>query len=104
MGSFLYVISASELGPVKIGLSIHPEKRVRQLQTGHAEKLALHHREPITEQCARPMEQIVHRENRHRKLKGEWFDMTVAEAVAEIRHAMIRFESEAQIQASFRTN
>lgn len=104
MGSFLYVISASEQGPVKIGLSIHPEKRVRQLQTGHAEKLALHHREPITEQCARPMEQIIHRENRHRKLKGEWFDMTVAEAVAEVKHAMIRFDAEASIQASFRTN
>lgn len=101
MGSFIYVIAADINGPSKIGISVHPVKRVKQLQTGHAEILSLHHCEPIPAAFARPMEQIVHRENRHLKLKGEWFNLTVPQAIAEVRHAMMRFEAEAETKASF---
>jgi hypothetical protein len=94
MTSYIYVIASSPDGPSKIGISIHPEKRVRQLQTGRDDLLKLFHKEPISIERAQLTERIVHRENRHLRLKGEWFAMPVEHAIQEIRHTMIRFESE----------
>ena len=86
-----------------MGYSDSPSRRLRQLQTGQSSPLVLHHKEEIENDRVRLMEQIVHRENRHRKLKGEWFDLTVEEAIAEIKHAMIRFDEETQNLARYRT-
>jgi len=101
--SFIYIIAAEKTGPCKVGYSADPSRRLRQLQTGQSSALTLYHREEIEDDRVRLMEQIVHRENRHRKLKGEWFDLTVEEAVAEIKHAMIRFDEESHNLARYRT-
>lgn len=54
---------------VKIGFSKHPEKRVRQLQTGTSDRLILHALEPGD----RKLERKRHSEfSDHRKI-GEWF-------------------------------
>lgn len=94
MTSYIYVIASSPDGPSKIGISIHPEKRVRQLQTGRDDVLRLFHKEAIPRERAQLMEGVIHRENRHLRTKGEWFAMSVQDAMMEIKHAMIRYESE----------
>jgi hypothetical protein len=87
---FVYVIAAQD-GPVKIGFSAHPEKRLKELQTGHAEPLFLHHTEPVAADKAYLIEQLIHADNRHRRLRGEWFRLNVEDAVAEIQFAVIRY-------------
>lgn len=94
MTSFIYVIAADPAGPVKIGSSKEPERRLRQLQTGHADPLKLFHTEAISVEGVLLMERIIHRENRVHKRKGEWFNLSVTDAIAEVKHAMIRFEQE----------
>lgn len=84
--SFLYVIAASEIGPVKLGLSIQPEKRVRQLQTGSALPLKIFHTEEIDDALVKAAESALHRLLSHRRLKGEWFDLTVEQAISEVIH------------------
>lgn len=99
--TFIYLISQSDTGPVKIGYSKHPNKRLKQLQTGQSSPLFLKHVEEIDDRKARIMEQIIHRENRHTKLTGEWFNLTVEQGISEIRHAIIRFENEAEDRSRY---
>lgn len=89
---FLYVICESaDADSVKIGFSVDPAKRVRQLQTGHATKLTVFYSEEVALDKVRALEKIIHRTLSHRRQKGEWFSITPADAVAEIKHAVIRY-------------
>lgn len=92
MDSYIYVVSLSEMGPVKIGYSASPERRLKQLQTGQASKLSLNYTEAISGDRVRMMEKILHETNRHRRISGEWYDLTVEDAILEVKHAMIRYE------------
>jgi Meiotically up-regulated gene 113 len=82
--SFLYVIAARKEGPVKLGLSQDPQRRVRQLQTGSAEQLVIHHVEEVSDARVKLAESALHRMLGHRRMKGEWFNMTVEEAIADV--------------------
>ncbi|RYD70080.1 MAG: GIY-YIG nuclease family protein [Verrucomicrobiaceae bacterium] len=98
METFIYVISGDMAGPCKIGFSNNPEKRLRQLQTGHPAKLFLHHTQGFPEDRARLMEQIIHKTIRPFRLKGEWFKIDVASAIAEIEFALIRYGDEPNLR------
>lgn len=65
----LYFIQTSNNGMIKIGRSINPEKRLKQLQTGNPFKLKLIH---VFEKQGYK-EKILHEELKEFKLKGEWF-------------------------------
>lgn len=91
MLSYVYVIASDPAGPVKIGFSKHPEKRVTQLQTGHSETLRLYYYHSLPAESVKLMEKAVHATNRHRKVKGEWFNLSVEDAILEVRHAVIRY-------------
>jgi hypothetical protein len=84
--SFLYVIAATAAGPVKLGLSMNPEKRVRQLQTGSALPLSIFHTEEVEDGRVKIAERALHQLLGHKRMKGEWFDMSVEQAVAEVIH------------------
>lgn len=84
--SFLYVIAAAKEGPVKLGLSVHPEKRVRQLQTASPVPLSIFHTEEIEDVRVKIAEKALHQLLGHKRMKGEWFDMTVEDAIAEVIH------------------
>lgn len=77
------------MGPVKLGISKAPERRVRQLQTGHAQRLHLFHTEPVAAASARMLEGLLHKSYNHVRLSGEWFDMTADEAIASVRFILI---------------
>lgn len=87
--SFLYVIAASEKGPVKLGLSQDPERRVRQLQTGSAQPLRLFHVEEVHDTRVRVAEKALHKMLGHRRMKGEWFDLDVETAIGEVTYIRI---------------
>jgi hypothetical protein len=87
---YVYVIAS---GPraVKIGFSIDPERRVQELQTGHERHLSLVHKEPVSDIHGPLLEKLIHRANRHKTLRGEWFDLTHEEAILEVKFAVIRY-------------
>lgn len=92
---YVYVI-ASEQEPkiVKIGISVNPAKRVKQLQTGHATPLKVFHQQAFPAKNTRMIEQILHRELHHLRLTGEWFTLSVEDAIAEVEFALIRYGDE----------
>lgn len=97
MLSYVYVISAAEEGPVKIGFSKTPEKRLKKLQTGHPEELRLYYFHSLPEKNVKLMERAVHDLNRHKRIKGEWFNMSVNDAILEIKHAVIKYSESVEL-------
>jgi Meiotically up-regulated gene 113 len=87
--SSLYVISADPAGPVKLGFSEQPERRVLQLQTGHAYRLQIYHCEPVPATEVRRLESALHNDLRLHRLHGEWFDLSVADAIRHVQLALI---------------
>ena len=89
INTYLYVIAASPEGPCKIGFSANPEKRVRQLQTGHAYLLKLQYSQVVPNHEARRIEKQIHRTIGYRRSQGEWFSVTVDEAIAEVQFGLM---------------
>lgn len=87
---FIYVIGP-EIGSQKIGFSSDVERRLKALQTGHPEKLFIHHKVSVEKARVRLLERIIHKENRHIRLTGEWFNFTPKEAQETVDHAIIRY-------------
>ena len=89
---FIYVISARDgTGPQKIGYSQDVEKRLFSIQTGNPVKLKIHHKQEIPDDRAKLLEKQIHKEIRHKKISGEWFDITPNDAKLEIDFALIRW-------------
>lgn len=87
---FIYVIGPHE-GPQKIGLSKNPERRLKNLQTGHPQSLVIHHKEPIDATVVRKLEKKIHLELNYKRMKGEWFNMTPQEATEFVIFFRIRY-------------
>lgn len=90
---FLYVIASvgATVGPVKLGISSNPARRLKQLQTGHVEPLQCYHSEPIDATHVKSIEYLLHRDVGYKRLRGEWFALTVEEAIGHIGHTIIRY-------------
>jgi len=89
---FIYVIASSADGPVKLGISAKPERRINELQTGHANRLQIYHTEPVPGEKARLFERLLHRDIGFRRTVGEWFDISVADAVAHVQFTIIQYD------------
>ncbi len=87
---FIYVIGPAS-GHQKIGISKDVKTRLKSLQTGHPEKLIIHHTEPVNPKIVKIMEKTIHRELNHKKKKGEWFSMTPQEAKEYVQFFGIRY-------------
>jgi hypothetical protein len=87
--SYLYIIAASEAGPVKLGVSDQPARRLKQLQTGHPQVLTIFHQEEVSADLVYFLEHNLHTDIRYKRLRGEWFSMTVAEAIGHVRFTLI---------------
>lgn len=73
----IYLISNSK-GQVKIGWSKHPQKRLKELQTGNASKLRLEAVYDLYNKYELRLHYILRDfKSRH---KGEWFDVSVEDA------------------------
>jgi hypothetical protein len=87
---FLYVIGTNERYQ-KIGFSANVERRLKSLQTGNPDKLAIHHVEPVPKEQVRLLERKIHKELSYYRLKGEWFNLTSQEAVDLLKFNLIRW-------------
>lgn len=69
------MIFSEESGIYKIGIAKNPEKRIKQLQTGNAEKLVLKHK--YETEYFRQIEKYWHSMYSIDKKEGEWFGLTL---------------------------
>lgn len=89
----IYLIS-SDNGYVKIGIAKYPEKRLKQLQTGNANKLKIEYIAEIEHNKTLLIEKMIHKNLRTYKKHGEWFDVSIDIAILEIKFAIIRYDNE----------
>ena len=89
--TYLYAILDTESGYIKIGYSVNPHVRLRELQTGSAGKLELIHSERVADSSARLLEQSLHRELNPYRARGEWFRIAASFARNAIIHHIIRW-------------
>lgn len=86
--SYIYIISDNN-GYIKVGISKHPEKRLKQLQTGHPNILTLLFTEEF--ECKRKhllkIEKLIHRKiySIAKHMKGEWFAVS-EDQIDKIKH------------------
>lgn len=80
---FIYFIQAGKDGPIKVGLSGDPLKRVRQLQTGHPEELHI----LLAFPGSREDEKAIHKLLDPLCVGGEWFanHPALQKAIAQYR-------------------
>lgn len=90
--TFIYVVGPAG-GPNKVGLTADPQKRLRTLQTGHYLSLSVHHSEKVPWSDAALIERLAHDLLKSAHLRGEWFDISVADAISAINQAIddVRF-------------
>ena len=77
---YIYLIQSIENGYYKIGVSKHPKKRVKQLQTGNSSELKLI--ESYQSEHAHKVERALQRRYAYLKKEGEWFDLSIKEDVS----------------------
>lgn len=77
------MVSISDEGPVKVGIATNVRARLSSIQTGSPIQLTLSYHSIVTID-ARRLERAVHEELAHRRLSGEWFDVSVKAAVESI--------------------
>jgi hypothetical protein len=80
---YVYFIQGLCGGAIKIGYSASPEKRLKQIQTGYPDTLAILLMIPGNENT----ERTLHRQLEGAKLKGEWFrpDTIVIDKIKELK-------------------
>lgn len=76
--TFIYVMEAG--GRVKVGLAVSPERRLCEMQTGCADRVAIVDALPIPVEAARSIESAVHDALKWARLAGEWFALDGDEA------------------------
>lgn len=77
---YIYLIQSLEDGYYKIGVSKHPKKRVKQLQTGNSSELKLV--EVYQSEHAHKVEKSLQRRYSYLKKEGEWFDLGISEEIS----------------------
>ena len=82
MDTHVYVISAGADGPVKIGISNSPHGRLSGFQTSSPVSLTLVHSFAMpNREIALQIEGMFHDTQKHRRVRGEWFDLKPMDAV-----------------------
>lgn len=79
---YVYLIQSLEDGYYKIGISKHPKKRVKQLQTGNSSELKLI--ESYQSEHALKIEKALQNRYSYLRKEGEWFDMSISHEVSFI--------------------
>jgi len=81
--NFVYILSNSDNGYLKIGVSGNVDERVKQLQTGSWARLSIEYRSMV---CSNSfdIESTVHRKLKEKQVMGEWYDVSVSDAISLI--------------------
>jgi hypothetical protein len=97
----IYVIGP-EGGPFKIGYTGDPQGRLVNLQVSQAVELKLFYEERTETDKAKVIEKLIHRQIAHKRVRGEWFNVTLDEAISEVKYAFIRWEGEEVLPSRFK--
>lgn len=92
MLKYIYVIENN--GTYKVGFSKNPERRIKALQTGCANKLKLIYTEPIEVAKTYIIEKIIHKNLANYKIMGEWYKTDISTIITEIKYAKIRYDND----------
>lgn len=98
MVSYLYIIG-SDQPPYKVGISKNPDARLKALQTGHPYPLKIHHRIETPANRTKLLETAIHRNLKHNRQTGEWFDLPLERLLLEVEFVMIRYGEDASLKA-----
>jgi len=81
--NFVYILSNSDNGYLKIGVSNNVDKRISQLQTGSWAELSVEYRSMV---CSNSfdIESTVHEKLRSKRVRGEWYDVSISDAISLI--------------------
>jgi hypothetical protein len=82
--SHVYVIGSSRIGPLKIGITTAPVRRLKEVQTGHPQRLEVFWSMVVRPDQAAGIEREVHDRLASARLSGEWFHVPVEVAVEAI--------------------
>lgn len=77
---YIYLIQSLENSYYKIGVSKHPNKRIKELQTGNSSELKLI--ETYQSEFAHKIEKSLQNRYAHLKKEGEWFDLSIENEVS----------------------
>ena len=94
MSKFIYLIQSQESGRYKVGISLNPKKRVKQLQTGSGEELKLIH--IFESEYPHLVEKGLHRHFKHLHAIGEWYNLSLEEELCFLKNCD-RFEKNIKI-------
>jgi len=89
---------------VKLGVTADPARRLKQLQTGHPDRLTIYHHEPVEADLCKAYERLLHRDINYLRRRGEWFDMTVAEAISHVQFTIIQYGNVTDLVEKVRTH
>jgi hypothetical protein len=89
---YLYAIGPENNGPIKIGFSKNPKRRIKSLQTSHPETLVIHCVVEFETDKAKYLERFIHRDINYKRTKGEWFDMSPEDAKGTLEFFRIHYE------------
>ena len=95
--SFIYIIG-SKNPPYKVGISKNPNRRLRNLQTGHPYPLQIHHIIETNISQTKLFETILHRNLKHYKTNGEWFNMELTNLKLQLEFVLIRYGDEPNLK------
>lgn len=84
-GTYVYVVSAADPGPVKVGFARDPWNRLRSLQGGNHQRLHLRALLWCEDYSAALVESGVHARLDRFRIRSEWFGVSVAEARDALR-------------------
>ncbi len=97
----IYLIGGDE-SAIKIGYAANVKKRLASLQTGSPHELiVLWEFTGLTEAEARKIERAAHKALADKRLKGEWFDATLDEAIEAVWDNINERTYSARILSSF---
>lgn len=83
--SVVYVIGSADIAPVKIGVTISPQSRLKQLQPGAMARLEVLWTTPGDT----TLERTLHARFDEYRVYGEWFDLTsIGDPVAVVQDAV----------------
>lgn len=84
---FIYIIGNQD-NPVKIGVADNANSRLSSLQIGNPDQLYLFERVPVPWKVADSIEAAVHARLKEHHRRGEWFNVSVAQAKEEVLRAL----------------
>lgn len=88
MKAAIYVIATKDYSALKIGIALHPQRRLMQVQVGNHVELVLFWSKPVNK--ARLLETHLHHCFRGERLWGEWFKSSPSAVVEEAERVIAR--------------